>query len=257
MPLIKLAGGKTCLLKDLLPLINATPHTCFVEVFGGGLATILAKDKRQGAVEICNDIDGDLVNFYRCAINHPHELRRLLRFQINSRALFYQSRDTRPHDTDCQRAARYWFNNCLSFGGDGGSFGVTRPPHSGAASRWSPKFLKLRQFARRMEGVVVEHLSWERMLNLYDTPTTLFFLDPPYVGGSQKSYSVWDMNQMRVFADAVRALSAQWVVTVGDTPQMRELWHGYAQKGVQRHLTMKKVNGSKFGELIVSHLNTP
>jgi site-specific DNA-adenine methylase len=125
----------------------------------------------------------------------------------------------------------------------------------GAASRWSPKLLALRTFARRMDGVIVEHLDWTRMLKNYDSPETLFFLDPPYVGGAQKSYKSWTMEDMEAFYAAVCQLKGRWVVTVGDTPEMRALWKGHRQKRVERSLSLRKseanVKKQCFGELIV------
>jgi DNA adenine methylase len=253
-PLISRAGGKTCLLKELLPLLGV-PHRCYVEVFGGGLAVLLAKGKQTGVVEVCNDIDADLVNFYRVAKAHGPELRRMLRGQINSRLLFNEAKAVPVGETDCQRAARYWLRNALSFGSDGNSFGVKKTAGGGAASRWSGKLLALRAFARRMDGVIIEHLDWTRMLKNYDGPETLFFLDPPYVGGAQKVYKAWTMQDMEVFHAAVCALKGRWVVTVGDTPEMRALWKGHRQKRVVRSLSLRKteanVKKKGFGELIV------
>lgn len=62
-PLLSWPGGKSRLLKKLLPMIP--PHVCSCEVFGGSLAWTLAKERSQ--VEIVNDINGDLVALYRNA----------------------------------------------------------------------------------------------------------------------------------------------------------------------------------------------
>ena len=65
-PVISWAGGKRRLLKHLLPLIP--PHTTYCEVFGGGLALFCAKP--PSPAEIINDINGDLVAFYRNCKKH-------------------------------------------------------------------------------------------------------------------------------------------------------------------------------------------
>jgi DNA adenine methylase len=70
-PVIGWAGGKGRLLKYLLPLIP--PHTTYCEVFGGGRALFCAKI--PSPVEIINDINGDLVSFYRCCKYHLDPLR--------------------------------------------------------------------------------------------------------------------------------------------------------------------------------------
>ena len=54
-------GGKFFLVKKLLPLIP--PHEVYVEVFGG--AANLLFNKPPSKVEVYNDINSELVNFFR------------------------------------------------------------------------------------------------------------------------------------------------------------------------------------------------
>ena len=250
---IKRAGGKRRLLPQILPLIAERPHVCFVEAFGGGLSVTLNKPRSK--VEVINDLDGDLANFYRVARFHAPELRRQMRGQVNSRALFQAARRAPEHETDVHRAARYWFLNACSFGADGDSFGVVKTQGGGAGTRWPSKLARLADLHARLDGVIVENVTWERLFKIYDGPATLWFLDPPYVGGSQKAYSPWTLDQMTAFRDAVRALKGRWIVTVGGTPEMQELWAGHPQQVVSRSLNIgaqkNGQTGRRFAELIV------
>ena len=54
-------------LKRLIPHIP--PQAGYIEAFAGGCALLLAKPKSR--LEVVNDINGDLINLYRCASNHP------------------------------------------------------------------------------------------------------------------------------------------------------------------------------------------
>ena len=253
VPPIKRAGGKSRLLKHLLPLIEqAGKHACYAEAFGGGLAVLLNKPRSR--VEVINDIDGDLVNFYRQTQAHMPEIARLMRRQLNSRVLFNEARQPHVGETEVERAVRYWFKNLTSFGGEGDSFGVAKSSIGGAATKRRNQLAALRQTARRLDGVIVEHLDWQRLFRNYDGPQTLWFLDPPYVGGSQKSYSPWKIETMTAFRDAVRGLQGRWIVTVRDTPEMRALWKGWKMKGVDRSVNIGSGNKKRFGELIVWNL---
>ena len=69
-PAIRWAGGKRLLAKYILP--HVLPHECYVEPFSGGLAVMLAKPRSR--MEVVNDIDGDLVTFYRCVRFHQEPL---------------------------------------------------------------------------------------------------------------------------------------------------------------------------------------
>ena len=58
---IRWYGGKGNFVQHLLPCIP--PHKCYAEVFGGGGSLLFAKERSP--VEIYNDIDGDVVTFFR------------------------------------------------------------------------------------------------------------------------------------------------------------------------------------------------
>ena len=70
-------------------ILNSFPeHTCYVEPFCGGAAIFLKK--RPSKSEVINDIDGELINLYRCIQNHPEELIRQSATILHSRQLFNQ-----------------------------------------------------------------------------------------------------------------------------------------------------------------------
>jgi len=59
-------GGKSRLVKTI---INKIPeHTCYVEVFAGGASVFFGKD--PSTTEVINDLDKDLVTFYRTVKHH-------------------------------------------------------------------------------------------------------------------------------------------------------------------------------------------
>jgi site-specific DNA-adenine methylase len=60
-PCFAYPGGKTRLLDQILPLIP--DHNRYIEPFAGGLAVLLAKPRAK--VEVINDLDYEVANFYR------------------------------------------------------------------------------------------------------------------------------------------------------------------------------------------------
>src|SRR5205085_1031202 len=98
-------------------------HHCYCEPFAGGLAVFLAKPRSP--IEVVNDVNGDLVTFYRCVRFHQDPLLTELEFVLNSRREFLDFRD-QPGLTDIQRAARWFHRNKNCFGGtDMRSFGTS------------------------------------------------------------------------------------------------------------------------------------
>ena len=115
-------GGKSQLRNTIIREFPTIHPERYVEVFGGAGWVLFGKDK-HAPVEIYNDIDGNLVNLYRCLQYHCQELQRELRLggdhiPINSRELFFDYKDqlTMKGLTDIQRAARYYYIIRISYG---------------------------------------------------------------------------------------------------------------------------------------------
>jgi hypothetical protein len=117
-------GGKRRLADRLIPLFP--PHECYVEVFAGGAALYFMKPQ-PSAVEVLNDINGDLVTLYRVVQNHLEEFVRQFKWALSSRQVFEWQKMTRPETlTDIQRAARFFYLQHHAFAGKvtGQTFGT-------------------------------------------------------------------------------------------------------------------------------------
>lgn len=245
-PIVAWPGGKRRLLPHILPLIEASPHRVYVEPFGGGASVLLAKHPAT-RLEVLNDINGDLINLYRCARWHTRELLRLVRAMPSGRAVFREVRDSRP-ETDLLRAARYFYLLKCSTFGQGHSW--LNSPMPRALGR------RLVAFRRRMERVILECRPAEELLTIYDSPKTLFFLDPPYVGtGKIDSYDNYTPAALEALANQVRALKGRFILTIDDRPEHRALFEGYAQIPVTTAANMRP--GHTFSELLIHNIPTP
>lgn len=245
IPILRWPGGKTRLLNDIMPLMR--PHETYVEAFAGGLALLLAKQPSKA--EIINDLNGELINLYRYAQYHLDALTEEVRWTLNSRQSLKDMMQ-QPGITDLQRAARYLLRNRMSFGGAGTSFAVSVQAQPSRANVLEA----LKHFSDRLDKVAVENLSYEQLFKSYDRPKTLWFLDPPYSAGKVKNYQMWGHEEMRTFADLVSGLEGDWIVTVNDCLENRELFAAHeiipvltrSQCGNQR-----TAPGRSFGELII------
>ena len=79
-------GGKSLLRKQILDRIP--DHTCYVELFAGAAWICFAKPKELSKVEVINDTNGELSNFWRCVRDKHLELIEKLRFRIASKEDF-------------------------------------------------------------------------------------------------------------------------------------------------------------------------
>jgi DNA adenine methylase len=126
---------------------------------------------------VINDLNGDLINFYRIVRYHLNPLLDELEFVLGSRQEFHDF-ISQTGFTDIQRAARWWYRNKNGFGGDDShSFG--RSAKSGGASLGSRSAAldKIRALNTRLDKVCIENLDWRRCVEINDTPESFFFVD--------------------------------------------------------------------------------
>lgn len=245
-PVLRWPGGKTRLLSKILPLVP--PHRCYCEPFAGGMAVLLAKPRSK--VEVVNDLNGDLVAVYRCAQFHLPALIDELKWMTASRQNV-KDFAAQPGLTDLQRAARFLIRNRTSFGGGGTSFAVTKTEPIASVQVLTNLLSALRE---RLDGVAVENVSYERCLALYDSPETVFFMDPPYCGSETNAYSAWTADDMRAFAARVLALQGRWIVTVNDSVLTRQLFADCEIQAVSTRSgcgNQRTHPGRRFAEMIV------
>ena len=168
-------GGKRRIAAKLVSLIPA--HTTYVEPFAGGAQVFFHKPRSK--VEVLNDLDGEIVNFFRACQRHPQELSRLLRWQPASRRLFDQHSQPPPEWlTDIERAARFFYLQKLAWSGKRTKrnlrYSVSRPLKYTLASLPA----RLIAVADRLDEVLLECLPYQEIFSRYDRPTTFFYCDP-------------------------------------------------------------------------------
>ncbi|MCY4128970.1 MAG: DNA adenine methylase, partial [Gammaproteobacteria bacterium] len=177
---IRYYGGKGNLTQYLLPLIPS--HRCYCEVFGGGASLLFAKPPSR--VEVYNDIDSDVVAFFR--MFHDPEafemFKRKCYYTPYSREICFEYRNTWKEQTDpTERIYRWFCVNRMMFGGrirDSRKGGWSCSTTQGG--RLKIIVDKLDEYVERLRDVQIDNRSWEVVLDVYDSPDTFFYLDPPY-----------------------------------------------------------------------------
>jgi len=171
-------GGKSRLSKII---INALPeHKTYVEVFAGGAWIFFRKE--PSAVEVINDLDKELISFYRVIQYHLEEFLKQFKWLLASRETFEDFKRQLEADglTDIQRAARYYYVQRQCFGGRvaGRTFGVApdEPPRLNLVRMEE----ELSAVHLRLSRVMVENLDWSDLVRRYDKEETVFYMDPPY-----------------------------------------------------------------------------
>lgn len=245
-------GGKKRLAEDLARRIEAVEHAVYAEPFMG-MGGVFLRRRWAAKCEVINDISRDVATFFRILQRHYPQFMETLKFQITSRREFERLMSCDPLTlTDLERAARFLYLQRLAFGGKvrGRSFGVD---HTGSARFDITKLgAILEAIHDRLAGVVIECLSWSDFIPRYDTPETLFFLDPPYFG-SEDDYGVgvFDRADFARLADCLSGIGGRFILTVNDAPEMREVFGRFAIEQVATRYTIAGGQWSDVAEIVV------
>ncbi len=242
-------GGKNRLAKQIIDLFPK--HTTYVEAFAGGAQVLFRKEPSK--VEILNDLDGEIVNFYRVCQQHFEELLKYFRYVLVSRKWFDLLRVTDPDTlTDIQRAARhlYLLKNCFA--------SLVNNPvyHRNVVQPASFNLDKLPQIIesahKRLERVQVECAPYEEILKRYDRPTTLFYLDPPYFGRKLYRHNLEDTD-FAGLADQLKHLKGKFILSLNDVPEVRKLFAQFRFRNVELHYTSQRAAGKRYKEVLITN----
>lgn len=191
-------GGKYSHLDWLLPLLPQATHYC--EPFGGSAAVLL--NREPSPVETYNDLDGEVVNFFRVLRNQKEALLEVIGLTPFSREEF-EIACSSPADnpSDLERARRFFVRarqvrtglaQTASIGRWANCLLTSRAGMAGAVSRWLGSVEGLAEIAQRLLRVQIEHTPAIEVIERYDSSETLFYCDPPYPHesrGDSKAYA--------------------------------------------------------------------
>jgi len=242
-------GGKNRLAKKIISLIP--DHITYVEPFAGGAQVLF--HKQPSNVEVLNDLNFDVVNFFRVCQWHYEELIRYLRYCLVSRRLHELHLKTDPETlTDIQRAARLYFLQKNSFGG----LVVNQKFHYGIAqpSNYNPKRIPeiIEQTHKRLARVQIESSPYEEILDRYDRLSTFFYLDPPYWGPRLYKFNFTEAD-FYTLAERLRKLKGKFILSLNDRPEVRSVFNGFRFTRCEVAYTAQHRPGKRFPELLISN----
>ena len=194
-------GGKQTLAPIILELIPE--HKIYCEPFLGGAAVYFAK--KPSKVEVINDTNSELINFYEVVKNDFTALEREIAITLHSRTKHRQAQViyANPDMFDrIKRAWAVWMLANISYGCKlDGVFGYDR---SGTASKKLANKRKgfTEEYAIRLQNTQIECCDALKIIRSRDTEETFFYIDPPYVGADQGHYDGYSQEDF----DALLAL---------------------------------------------------
>jgi DNA adenine methylase len=246
-------GGKNRLAKVIIERIPE--HLTYVEPFSGGAQVFFRKPR--STIEVLNDLDSQLINFYRVCQHHSEELIRSVCSMPVSRELFDSLKKGYPEGlTDIQRASRFLYLQKLAYGGrvTRKAFGIhiEEKPNLRAVSIMK----SLAEVHDRLQGVQIEHLPYDEVIRRYDRPGTFHYIDPPYYDIRLYNFNFEHDDFVRM-AKLLGNIQGKFLMSLNDHPKVREIFSDFYIEEVQIAYSLHSTVGKRHKELLISNYRQP
>jgi len=211
-------------------------HRIYLEPFAGSAAVLLAK--QPSAIEILNDIDGELIRFFRLLRDHPADLIRACELTPYAREELHLAKAAPSEHTDeVELARRWWVRSVQSVSGAGHGWSVTLNRSASRAATAVSMVERMRAVAMRLRNVQIECRPALEVLDSLASPGAVVYCDPPYLGSTRRAgaetagrdyrHDMAGEDQHRQLAKALNACQAAVLISGYPSSLYDELYEGW------------------------------
>jgi DNA adenine methylase len=237
-------GGKQRIADRIVELMPKHGH--YVEPFAGGLSILLAKPESK--LETVNDLDSDIMTFWRVLRDRGDELTRVCELTPHSRGEYITSHDRADLD-DLERARRVWVQLTQGRAGQLTRTGWRHNINPQGTSIGMPRYLDgyMQRFApviERLKRVSLENRPALDVIRDYGIfPDALLYVDPPYPAsvrggaGATNAYrhELKADGEHVALADALHSCAATVILSGYPSPLYDDLFQDWHQVRIETY----------------------
>ena len=206
-------GGKQNLVNTIIPLFPC--HQTYVEPFVGGGAIFWAK--KPSDVEVINDYNRELINFYEVCKNEFIELEKMVRISLHSRSLHQDATVIykNPHlFTRIQRAWAVWVLSSQSFSAMlDGTWGYDKVKGTTSQKNHNKRESFTESYAIRLQNVQIENTDALRIIKSRDYPNAFHYCDPPYFNSDCGHYDGYSIDDFEALLKTLEAIEGKFLMS--------------------------------------------
>jgi DNA adenine methylase len=225
-----------------------------VELFCGSAKLLFAKTPSQH--EVINDINGELMNFFLVAKYRPSALAEKFYTALVHPLEFKRLRAMPVSRDEVERAFQFLYLTRFSFGSKGEHFAF---PSTDFSKNKRLLFIEksLQKTAERLSNVAIESQDFAAVIAKYDSPSTLFYCDPPYVNfGGNGRYGVFTGAQLDTLLRALSRIKGKFLMSEESHPEVATRLRGgrFRVRRMKTSYTLQSVSNNKtVTELLISN----
>lgn len=228
-------GGKMKLANIILPLIPG--HETYTEAFAGGGAIFWTKSPSK--VEVINDCNRELINFYEVCKNDYVELEKLIRISLHSRSLHSDAQViyNNPHlFSKLQRAWAIWVLANQSFSSRlNGSWGYNKKVSTASITLSNKRQSFTEELAIRLQNVQIENTDALRIINSRDYEQAFHYCDPPYFNSDRGHYNNYSREDFLTLLKCLSQIKGKFLLSSYPSTELTEFTKKHDWYNIKLH----------------------
>jgi DNA adenine methylase len=237
-------GGKQNLIKYILPLFPE--HLLYAEPFVGGGAIFWSKQKSE--VEVINDNNRELINFYECVQNEFVELEKMVRISLHSRSIHRDANVIyeNPHMfTRLQRAWAVWVLAAQSFSSKlDGSWGYDKQKSSTSLKIKNKRDNFTEDLSIRIQNVQIECTDALRIIRSRDMSNSFFYCDPPYYNSNCGHYDGYTIEDFEMLLQTLSKIEGKFLLSSYPSPILKKFTKEFGWSTINIEQRVSVANGT-------------
>ncbi|WP_317899412.1 DNA adenine methylase [Aurantibacillus circumpalustris] len=228
-------GGKQKLAATILKLIPT--HKLYCEPFIGGAAIFFAKE--PSAVEVINDVNSEMINFYRVVQNDFISLEKHIRITLHSRQSFREASVIYNNPQMFNEIQRAWAVWCLASQGFAGiidgswGYDIVKNTTTKKISNKRSSFTE--DYAIRLQNVQIECTDALRIISSRDNKDAFFYCDPPYFNSDCAHYDGYSLQDFENLLKMLAGIKGKFLLSSYPSPILKSYikahkWHSFEIK---------------------------
>lgn len=251
-PALRYHGGKFRLAPWVMQFFP--DHDIYTESFGGAAGILLQKPRARA--EVYNDLDGEIVNFFR-VVRNPDTRARLIDALAKTPYARQEFEEAyQPADCPVEMARRLCIRAQMGFGSAGATKGATgfridtRREYGTAIDLWVEYPDVIGTIGERMQGVLIENRPAINVMLQHDEPATLHYVDPPYlhdtrtIGNRYYRHEMTDDDHLELL-HALKSLKGFVVLSGYPHPLYDDNLDGWEKHTTQARMSANRGTGIK------------
>lgn len=238
-------GGKQKLVNEILKLIR--PHKMYVEPFVGGAAVFFSKPASE--IEVLNDTNRELINFYRVVQNDFTSLEKEIKISLHSRDLHRKASVIYNHPdmfSEVKRAWALWVLSAQSFSAVlDGSWGFDKKKNTTTKKISNKRNDFSEAYAIRLQNVQLEAADALYVIRSRDTAETFFYCDPPYFNSDCGHYDGYSIEDFEALLKQLATIEGKFLLSSYPSEVLKEYTkkHGWQTIKIEQSVSVNARSG--------------